>query len=104
MERSEQRAARNEALFREANERIDRRRRELHVEDPTPYICECSREGCMEIVRMSAAEYLAVRDDPTHFLQVRGHADQTEFVAAEHDGYVVVEKTGAAAKTAREES
>ena len=104
MERSEERAARNEALFREANERIDQRRRELGVHDPTPYICECSQEGCMEIVRLSSEEYLAVRTDPTHFLQVPGHADDSEFIAAEHDGYVVVEKTGASAQTAREEA
>ena len=104
MERSAERAARNEALFREANEQIDQRRRELEVGEPTPYICECSRERCTEIVRMRPAEYLAVRSEPTHFLQVPGHADKTEFVVAERDGYVVVEKTGSSAQTARREA
>ena len=104
MERSKDRAAHNETLFRDANERIERRRRELGVEDPTPYICECSHEACLDIVRMPAAEYLAVRSDPTHFLQVPGHADDTEVVVAEHDGYVIVEKTGRAAETARGEA
>jgi hypothetical protein len=104
MERSEERAARNEARFRDANERIDQRRHELGVEAQTPYICECAREECTEIVRMPPSEYLAVRTDPTRFLQVPGHADGSERLVAERDGYVVVEKTGASARTAREEA
>jgi hypothetical protein len=96
MERSAERAARNEALFRDANEQIDHRRRDLGVAEPTPYICECSREGCMELVRISADEYVAVRTKPMHFLQVPGHADDHERVVAERDGYVVVEKTASA--------
>ena len=104
MTRSDERAARNEALFRDANERIDGRRSDLGVEERTPYICECSREGCTEVVRISPAEYGEVRGDPAHFLQVPGHAEGSERVVAERDGYVVVEKLGASAETAREEA
>ena len=92
MEGSEGRASRNEALFRDANERIEARRRQLGMDDPTPYICECSHEHCTAIVRLEPAAYGAVRAHPRHFLQVPGHALPFERVVAERDGYVVVEK------------
>jgi hypothetical protein len=92
VERTEERAARNEELFREANERIERRRSELGVEQRTPYICECSREACTAIVLLEPDEYRAVRADGAHFLQLPGHADAFERVVAERDGYVVVAK------------
>jgi len=36
MRRSEERAAKNEAAFRDANEKIDARRRELELDRATP--------------------------------------------------------------------
>lgn len=104
MERSDERAARNESLFREANEQIDGRRDALGVDAKTPYICECSREGCMEVVLLSPDDYSEVRAEPTRFLQKPGHAEGSEHVVAERDGYVIVEKLGASAQTAREEA
>lgn len=103
VERNEERAAHNEMRFREANERIEQRREELGVDEWTSYICECSREECTELVRISAAEYLDVRREPARFLQVPGHAEGPERVVARRDGYVVVEKTGPAARAEREE-
>ena len=104
MGRSDERAAKNEAAFRDANERIERRRVELGVEERTPYICECSREDCTAIVRLFSEEYREVRAAPERFLQLAGHADASERVVAERDGYVVVEKLGAGARIAREEA
>ncbi len=46
----DQRALENERLFRSANERIDERRRELDVDERTPYLCECEEPTCTELI------------------------------------------------------
>jgi hypothetical protein len=66
-----------------------------------PFICECADPACTELVRLSLAEYEAVRADSRHFLNAPGHevnADGYGRVVSNQDGYVVVEKLGEAAK------
>ena len=99
--------ARNDAIFRDANERI-----ESHVDSmegaaldgPLPFLCECSDVTCTEIVRMTRAEYEAVRANPTRFATVPGHEGHESWarVVEETDRYAVVEKLGAAADVAIE--
>ena len=88
----EERIARNEALFREVNERV----REVYPgdeEDQVGFLCECGRESCTETVVLSIAEYEDVRSDPRHFVVTPGHEiGDVERSAAEGDRYVVVEK------------
>ena len=62
---TEERIARNDALFRDANERIGAfaAQHELR-EDDVPFICECADMGCHEIVRLPLNEYEKVRSNP----------------------------------------
>ena len=92
-------AARNQALFREVNERIeDVARGYDHVE----FLCECSRDDCTEAVSVSLRDYEAIRAEPTHFLVVAGHeaSPDIERVVGRNNGYVVVQKVHEAAAVA----
>ena len=101
---SEERAARNEVLFREANEKLEDKRQELELDGRTPFLCECADPTCTRLIRLSLEQYEHVRSRPSWFVIVDGH-DPDEGRAAEgHDGYTIVEKTGAAARIAKEEN
>jgi len=98
MELWEQRAARNEALFREVNERVALLAPEAEVE--VGFVCECSDEACIERLRVARAAYEAVRAHPRRFLVVPGHETAVERVVEHHAGYLVVEKHGSAGEIA----
>jgi hypothetical protein len=87
-----ERAAKNQSLFREVNERIE----ELSVSmSPTRFICECANERCEERVSLTREEYERVRSDANRFFVVRGHElPGVEQVTASVDGYLVVAKLG----------
>ena len=92
--RSVERAARNEARFREANEQIDRRRRELDIDaDGFPLLCECARETCTEVIRVRLEDYEAARAHPRRFVVLAEHTDSAN-VLRRQDRYVVIEKEG----------
>ncbi len=70
--------AKNEALFRDVNERVaelnDRFDGDARDEDAEwELICECVDDGCLERIRVTKAEYDAVRSDPTRFALALGH-------------------------------
>lgn len=98
----EERAARNEALFREVNEQA----RSLSAFQPsTPaeewlIICECSDDRCTERVSLPLAVYEAVRANPRRFMVVEGHDSDFERVVERADGYAIVEKEGQAGRIA----
>jgi hypothetical protein len=95
VERSAERAARNEARFREANERIHGKVLELELaERKNPYLCECEDEHCTAIVLLMSAEYEEVRGGARRFLLAPRHESPDDRVVAEHDRFTVVEKTG----------
>ncbi len=58
---SEERAARNEVLFREANEKLGDERQELELIGQTPFLCECGDPSCTELIRLSLEQYEHVR-------------------------------------------
>jgi hypothetical protein len=68
------RLAKNEALFREVNERISEISQELAPGSPNPelidgLVCECSDPQCLEKVGpLTITEYEGVRKDPTRFI------------------------------------
>jgi hypothetical protein len=94
----EQRVAKNEALFREVNERIKEVNEPLALEEPSDYLCECGSRDCTEPIALTRAEYERVRSEPTHFAVASGHVvPDVENVVAENDRYVVVEKSAPAA-------
>lgn len=101
----EQRAARNEALFREVNENIARleKRHGSTITEPV-YVCECANADCAEHLAIDTATYSRVREEPRFFFVRPGHEDlQLEQVIERHDGYLVVEKTGVAGEVAERE-
>jgi hypothetical protein len=95
---SAERIARNDAIFRRANEGISAVAGE-QFEQPIPLICECADPACRDIVLMTPAEYGAIRSNPRLFLKVPGHEAAAQGwgqVVERHDNYVVVEKVGIA--------
>jgi hypothetical protein len=101
--RTAERAARNESVFREANERIERRLEDLSLEHGrSPFLCECEDETCSEVVRLTLTEYEHVREHPRRFLVAPGHDTGEAEIVETHDRYVVVEKEGETGKIAAE--
>lgn len=94
--------AADEAMFREANERIRATQRELRPSgERLPILCECEEPSCCEPILLSTEEYELVRADSTCFVVVSGHPTDGE-VLAERDGHLVVRKTGRAGDVAAE--
>ena len=97
--------ARNDAIYRDANERIKRAAEDYDVSGPLPFICECADPECRSVVLLTMSEYEEIRAHPTHFLNLPGHAEG----AREHaelvrkaGGYIVVEKIEQAGEVAEE--
>ena len=95
----EERAGRNEALFREVNENIVKLEERLAgVSETLPVVCECARADCTTQLEISLSEYAKVRRHPNRFIVAPGHEDPSiEQVVEQHPGYVLVEKEGVAA-------
>jgi hypothetical protein len=95
-----ERVGKNEAVFREVNERIN----DVTREDTAEYLCECGNATCTETIQMTVAEYEGVRADPTHFAVLPGHEiPDVEDVVARNERFLVVrKKAGAAAALATE--
>jgi hypothetical protein len=104
VEDRERRIGRNEALFREVNERIERVSGALQTgSDTLTILCECGDPSCAEHVETTAAEYERIRNESTLFFVRPGHAKlDVEQVVEHHDQYDVVRKNGEAAEVARE--
>jgi hypothetical protein len=67
------RAVQVEDVFRNANERVAEKARELKMQDPIPFLCECSDKRCFAHIHLALAQYDEVRSDPTRYLTVSGH-------------------------------
>ena len=92
-EEAQRRAARNELLFRETNEAIERRQWPDDPEKVVRFRCECAHPDCTEAVEMSLADYERVRACPRRFLVVASHVlPEIETVVGATDSYTVVEK------------
>jgi hypothetical protein len=86
--------ARNEALFREINERVGELS-DRWGSAPNDFVCECSRLDCHAAIAMTHAEYETVRGAATRFLVRPGHEiSGIERVVETNDRYAVVEKIG----------
>ncbi len=98
-----QRLARNEARFREINERLERDLLRLQVDGLQEFICECGDGECAELVLLTLAEYAHTRTDPRWFAVVPGHVfPEVETVLERHDRFELLEKIGATATIAAE--
>ena len=103
---SQERAAQNQALFRNINERVEEMNRTL--EQLTPYatwVCECANLNCLESVELTLGEYEAVRARAHRFVvkpDARHLVPSVERVVEETDRYWLVEKVEQAAAVAVE--
>ena len=99
------RQARNEALIREVNERIERVAEEARPGaelERFEFLCECGAGGdediaCAGRFEMTVAEYEEIRGQDDRFALVPGHEnEQLEDVIRRTDRFVVVDKKPAA--------
>jgi len=100
----QERAARNQSLFREVNERIDSTATGLSPMF-TEFMCECADDSCFEHVSLTSEEYSSVRKmGPVFFLVKPRHVylDVERVVGREGDRYEIVEKQEVAAQVAAE--
>jgi hypothetical protein len=94
MEERERRIGLNEAVFREANERI----RELNetfatLTDELMFVRECGHSTCAEQISMKPGDYEALRAQPADFAIVPGHEiPNVEEVIARGEEYEIVRK------------
>jgi hypothetical protein len=87
-----ERLARNQAIFREVNERL----REIAnpAASSSEYVCECSSVDCHATLELELSDYEAVRSMPNVFVILPGHELlDVERVLEENDHYMLVEKT-----------
>ena len=97
----EHRIANNQSVFRRVNESIERGRWPGEEDAPAVFCCECAQFGCGELIELSVREYERVRANGRRFIVALGHnLPEVEDVVEEHEGYLVVEKRGAAARRA----
>lgn len=104
MDARQERLARNEALFRDVNERV-RAVAAAHGDDDHIYefYCECSNVDCTFQLRATLAEYESVRADPTHFLIAPDHwLPEIEEVVQRTERWWVMEKQGEPGELAEE--
>ncbi len=92
-----ERAARNEEIFREVNQRIAEGADQHRVETPLPFHCECLDAVCVEKIEIAPGEFDRIATDPARFVVVSGHQREgIERVAERHPSFLVVEKLGEA--------
>src|SRR5438045_2099151 len=96
------RAAQNQALYREVNERIEELG-EGHGFSLLDFVCECAIETCAQRIALSVGEYEALRAMPTCFAVAPDEAHVVpgvERVVERSARYWVVEKVGVAGELA----
>ncbi len=100
-----ERAAKNEVLFRDVNERvreIDEAQAEFGRGGTWEFLCECVRVDCLEPISLTPSEYELVRSNATHFAVAPGHVDRAiERIVYESERFFVVEKREAEQATVR---
>lgn len=98
MDERDARLARNEALFREVNERTDDLAAD-YGSGTQHYLCECANPDCTFQAQLERSEYENVRSDATRFFVLPGHyTPEVERLVTKNDRYWVVEKTGEVAE------
>lgn len=100
------RAARNQTLYREVNERIQdlSDRFEAALDAGATWVCECADAECSQQLELTLGEYEQLRAHSDRFAVTPGHAYQAvERVVEEHESYLVVEKLGVGATYAADQ-
>lgn len=97
----EERLAKNEALFRDLNERIESAAD--GGDDQFGFVCECADNSCFELIHLTILEYERLRANPLRFVVLPGHqVPEIEEVVEEHPSYLFIKKQGPEASIALE--
>ena len=94
MRQGRERRTENQALRREANERIVEVMAHMAGVEVAPIeiICECGDESCRTLLPIDQAVYAHIRADGDVYVVARGHEEPAfERLVRYVDGYVVVE-------------
>jgi hypothetical protein len=92
-----ERAARNEEIFRDVNERIEEGGEQHRVAGSLPFHCECGASGCLETIEIQPRRYAAVVQERYHFVVIPGHEEpRIERIVKVEGDFLVVEKVGEA--------
>jgi hypothetical protein len=102
MARSEERAARNEVMFREANEKISAKGDALDFVGKIPFLCECEEPKCTEVLSLEADEYERARSNPRYFVLSPGHETRGAQPVESNERFTIVEKTGISGEIAEQ--
>jgi len=98
---SAERKAFNEGVFRTANEKIERVVQSLdpveEADSLVPFLCECPRQECKQVVLLTLSEYEDVRSSGRGGFAAVGHEDGSiERVMAKNNRFVKTAKFGEA--------
>ena len=89
---SRDKEARNQALFREVNERIEQLPNRLAADRYDELICECGNPECTQRVEVTVAEYERVRAHAGRFIVAPNHENpETESIIEQNDRFAIVE-------------
>ena len=99
-----ERAAQNQSIFREVNERLEELAETFKwVSELSTFKCECADLGCVAMMNLTLNEYEAVRSESNSFAVLPGHVfSDVERVVRETDRFVVVSKIGEGGELAEE--
>jgi hypothetical protein len=93
MNATNEQIAEHQALFRAENEHAGAQPERLGAGAALIFHCECADLDCSTRLRLTRAQYEAVRAHPARFIVAPGHViPQAERVVEEHEGYLVVQK------------
>ena len=100
----QERAAQNQALFRDVNERVGKFTETLNrVAVRSDWVCECANTECFQPVEMSLDEYEVLRQHPARFAVFPGDVHvypEAERIVERTERYWVVEKIEVAGRIA----
>jgi len=100
-EARQRRAARNQAMFREVNERLEQLGEQFGANGYQQFVCECAAAECIAPIELTTDEYESTRRAGASFIVAPGHVHaDVERVVLEHGRFTVVEKIEAAAEFA----
>jgi hypothetical protein len=91
----ERRKARNETIFRQVNEQIERLQKPFALTDTEPLhiVCECDDLACAERIVVPVDVYDETRADAAQFFVRPGHEDEEVEVVVDTGGdYLIVRK------------
>jgi hypothetical protein len=81
-----------EDVFRNANEQVAVRARELAIHSPIPFLCECSDTKCFKHIALTVEEYDGASVGSKRYLIVPGHAVGGASVVAREGRFALADK------------